>query len=104
MAVLRRSREEWRRHVEAWMRSGLSGVDYARRHGLNANTFAWWRSELRRERVVSTGLTLVPVRTMPAGSNEPIEVALPDGVVVRVTDHSDLARVRQLVRALVVTC
>ena len=104
MSHPRRSREEWREHVAACKRSGLSGVDYARRHRLNANTFAWWRSELGRDRVEAprAALTLVPVTTPTVESMVgPIEVALSEGVVVRVPDHADLARVAQLVRALV---
>jgi transposase-like protein len=50
MSHPRRTREEWRAHLAAWKCSGLSGDDYARRHDLNANTFAWWRSQLGRER------------------------------------------------------
>jgi hypothetical protein len=44
----------------------------------------------------------VPVTTPTVESMVgPIEVALSEGVVVRVPDHADLARVAQLVRALV---
>ncbi len=104
MAQPRRTREEWRDHTAAWSRSGLSAVDYAKRHGLNPSTFSWWRSELRRERAVSSGLTLVPVTMAPARTDDIIEVSLPDGVVVRVAEQSDLSRVAQLVRALVAAC
>ena len=30
----------WKKHIEAWQASGLSQVEYCRRHGLNANTFS----------------------------------------------------------------
>jgi transposase len=105
MSVRRRSRAEWLEHVAAWGRSGLSGVDYARKHGLNANTFSWWRSEISRDRGRAGGLTLVPV-TMAAvpSPGEPIEVALPGGIVVRVPDDANPARVARLVRALVGAC
>lgn len=104
MAQPRRTREEWREHTAAWSRSGLSAADYAKRHGLNPGTFSWWRSELRREGAVTSGLTLVPVMVAPARADDIIEVALPDSVVVRVSDRTDLARVAQLVRALVSPC
>ncbi len=104
MARPPRTRQEWRDHTAAWSRSGLTAADYAKRHGLNPGTFSWWRTELRRERSVSPGLTLVPVTMAPARADHVIEVALPDGVVVRVSEQSDLARVAQLVRALVSPC
>jgi len=107
MSHPRRSRDEWRAHIARWRGSGLSGADYARLHDLNANTFAWWRSELREKRsALGPGsLTLVPVTTPRAEADRrPVEVALPGGVVVRVPDHVDPARVAGLVRALVNAC
>lgn len=104
MARPRRTRQEWRDHAAAWSRSGLSAADYAKRHGLNPGTFSWWRSELRRERSISPSLTLVPVTMAPTTADHIIEVALPDGIVVRASQQADLAHVAQLVRALVSPC
>jgi transposase-like protein len=105
MSVPRRSRAEWHELVAAWKRSGLSCAEYARQHDLNAHTFSWWRSEVARDRGRAPELNLVPVTTAavpPLG--EPIEVALPGGVVVRVPDEADPTRVARLVRALVAAC
>jgi hypothetical protein len=38
----------WRRHIEEQAGSGLSIVDYCRRHGLREPGFYWWRRELVR--------------------------------------------------------
>lgn len=107
MAKPRRSRDEWRQHMAAWSRSGLSSREYARRNGLNPSTFSWWRGELRRQQLQEHGqrLTLVPVTTPAAAPPaEPLEVSLPHGVVIRVPEHVDLVRVATLVRALVGAC
>lgn len=34
-----RSKAEWREHVSACMASGMTGVEYARVHGLNVKSF-----------------------------------------------------------------
>ena len=99
MAGRRRSRQEWRELTDAWRISGISGVAFAEREGLNANTFSWWRSELGREaRKPAASLSLVPVRM--ALVSAPIEIDLRDGVRLRVPETSDLGRVRDLVQLL----
>jgi transposase len=104
LSQLRRSRDDWRAHVAAWQRSGMTSAEYARQHGLHPKTFRWWRSELRRhDRAPSNTLTLVPVKAVPPAA-EPVEVTLPGGLVVRVPEQADPARVAQLVRALVASC
>ena len=101
--ALRCTREEWRAHTAAWRRTGLSAVEYARSHDLNPRTFAWWRWELRRDGDSPTHLTFVPVAVPPCRPG-PIEVSLPQGIVVRVSESSDLSRVATLIRALVAPC
>ena len=54
----------WKKHIAAWEASGLSQVEYCRRHGLNANTFS---GRLRDYK--SQGLPrppeLIPVQVQP---------------------------------------
>ena len=56
--------ERWKNHIEAWEASGLSQIEYCRRHGLNANTFS---GRLRDYK--SQGLPkppeLIPVQVQP---------------------------------------
>ncbi len=94
----RRCRQEWREIVERWRSSGLTGAAFARREGLNTNTFAWWRCELSREQ--SSRLSLVPVRLPPRVSHAPVEVLLPGDITVRVPDSADLDRVAALTSAI----
>jgi len=39
----------WRRHVDAWQRSGLTRREYAERHDLNPRTLSWWRWKLAKD-------------------------------------------------------
>jgi transposase-like protein len=47
VAKKRRSRAEWAELVVRFEASGQSASAFAARHGLNANTLKWWRSQLR---------------------------------------------------------
>jgi transposase-like protein len=96
----RRSREQWFELISAWRASGSSGVDFAREHGLNPNTFAWWRSELSRTGR-SMPLTLVPITAVSASvSTEPLEVVLPGDIRIRVPESTDPTWVARLIQAL----
>lgn len=83
MAQVKRSCEQWRQIVEDYEASGIGAAEFARREGLNPNTFSWWRSELRRrtpdvrgERLTLVGLTASSPRTLA----EPVVLRLPDGL------------------------
>lgn len=83
MAKVKRRREQWRQIVKDYEACGLSATEFARREGLNANTFSWWRSELRKEAGVAgtPRLTLVAVpASIPHPVAEPIVIRLPDGI------------------------
>jgi len=64
---------EWLAHVEAHARSGLSVLEYARQHGLKADTL------YKRRRRLATA-RLVPIAVETAA---PCELAFPDGLVLR---------------------
>lgn len=99
----RRSRQEWSEHVATWRASGSVSADYARLHGLNPNTFAWWCSRLNRDGSTPP-IRLVPVHATASAAGSPLEVALPSGIVVRAPADVDVGRVAMLVRALVSPC
>jgi len=98
MSRVRRSRDEWCELVAAWRASGLSIAEFAVQRGLNANTLGWWRSELSRT-VRPARLTLVPVAGPPVRL-PPLDVALPDGITVRVPHGSDTAWAAALIRQI----
>jgi transposase len=63
--VVRRETEAkasfWRRTLEDWMASGLSGREYQRQHELSRNAFTYWKLKLfpakrRRARMVEVSV------------------------------------------------
>lgn len=64
---------EWLAHIDAQARSGLSVLEYARQHGLKADTLYKRRRRLAASR-------LVPIAVEAAAS---CELAFPDGRVLR---------------------
>lgn len=117
---VRISREHREALLDAFENGGTSGLEFARSHGVNYQTFASWIQKRRRERdsypVTAGGsndllaLTLAEVelpREVPTSSvaiHEPagsaVEIALNGGVVIRATDRTTLPFVVELVRAL----
>lgn len=64
---------EWLAHLDAQARSGLSVPEYARQHGLKADTLY-----KRRRRLAASRLVPIAVETAT-----PCELAFPDGRVLR---------------------
>jgi transposase len=97
------TRAEWAGRVARWEASGLSAAAFAARERIDAKRLVWWRWKLRSTPPASSAaaidflpvrvLDAQPARPSPAG---PIEIALPNGRVVRVPagfDAADLERV-----------
>lgn len=99
------TRDEWARRVKRWEASGLDAAAFAAREGLVAKSLVWWRWKLRSTPAAAVAEPrFVPVRVVDAAACAPcppstdvaIEIALPNGRVVRVTtgfDPSVLAQV-----------
>lgn len=107
--------------LDEFERSSLSGVQFARASGVHYQTFAWWvqqrrhaRGEYaRKPRVPSAALRLVeavvsaPAANQaegPSGRGRPLEVLLPGGARVLLTDAAQVPLVAQLLRALSRPC
>jgi hypothetical protein len=59
----RQTTEFWRRHLEAWQRSGLTQVAYCASQELSIKSFHRWRRKEREAvQMVQPPLTLVPAR------------------------------------------
>src|ERR671910_1423155 len=98
----------WRDHVAGWKSSGLSLRLYSERHGLKAGTLGSWNSRLKARAAdapaSSSGpeatFLAVPVAepavTVPEPPDEPIELTLPGGCVVRVGHGFDAATLDRL--------
>jgi transposase len=94
------TRAEWADRVERWERSGLSIEAFAVRERIKPKQLGWWRWKLRSSPSAPLApaptLRLLPVRvvgeaTRPAGSGVALEIALPNGRVVRVPPGFDPA-------------
>ena len=102
----------WRVHVEAWRASGQSRAEYCAAHGLSRKTFGWWAWRLNRQErpapadpaahFLPVEIAEVPDRDEAGAApvEARIEIALPDGVRVRVGRDVDGAALRRVLAAL----
>ncbi|AGP39498.1 IS66 family insertion sequence element accessory protein TnpA [Sorangium cellulosum] len=99
------TRVEWAERVQRWERSGLSAEQFARREGYKAKQLYWWRWKLRAEGASQPSPPSVeaprflPVHVVADTSpvaTEPIEIALPNGRVVRVRPGFDPATLERV--------
>jgi transposase-like protein len=75
--------------IAAYRASGLTQRAFAQREGIKFHTFATW---LKRERHSERPKpAFAEVSTRAALANSPLEVALPNGVVIRGSDVEQLA-------------
>lgn len=89
----------WQQRLDRFASSGLSVAAFCRAGHLSVQSFYYWK---RRLAVPSTspaqGPGLLPVHLLPAAPA--VEVALANGVVLRITPGCDVAFVRSLLDAL----
>jgi transposase len=96
------TRDEWAGHVKQWEASGLDAAAYAAREGIIAKRLVWWRWKLRSTPATSAPESrFLPVRIVDSAARpEPaaasIEIALPNGRVVRVAPGFDPAALEQV--------
>ena len=58
---------QWRGHVEAWRKSGLSQADYCPIHGLNPKTFSTW-TRRKLSLAPNAQIDLIPVEVTPSAA------------------------------------
>ncbi len=91
--------------VAAWKRSGLSQAAFARREGVRYPTFAGWVQRARLAPAASPTVQFTefrlpaPAKGSPDSSFAPLEVRLPDGVIVRGADAVAVAKLVQALRS-----
>jgi hypothetical protein len=106
------TRAEWIKRVRQCERSGLEPADFARREGIKPKQLGWWRWRLRTSGDLATQAEpeFLPVRVVtpaPAPVVTPIEIALPNGRLVRVQpgfDPATLERVLAIAAEQEVSC
>jgi transposase len=98
------TRNVWAKRVEQWRKSGLSAEDFAAREGIKSKQLGWWRWKLKSsasDPAASRPPQFLPVRVVtpvacPPGATDPVEIALPNGRVVRVTAGFDAATLERV--------
>jgi transposase len=118
----RRWRPEEKLRILAEIEGGASLTEVARRHDVSRGLIWQWRDAQRRGRLVEETPSFVPVRVMPEPSSpepeclaglapssppdagavpdERIEIVLPDGTAVRVSEAVGLLALRRVLAAL----
>ena len=92
--------KKWRALLEGWEASGLSLRAFASREGLNLGTLWSWKKRLRVERETATRFLPVVVSDSSARRADGFELALHDGMALRIPPDFDEATLTRLVRAL----
>ena len=109
--------------LDEFERSALPATRFAKAAGINYQTFAWWVQQRRHARgdyadkrkAKSAALQFVEVLPTPAQAklspmevpvtpSRGIEVLLPSGASLRITDASQIALATQLIQALRSPC
>jgi transposase len=88
----------WRSTIGQWKQSGLSIRAFCARRQLTQASFYAWRRELaKRDQAGSPTLKFLPIHLR---ADPLLEIALPDGLVVRAPAAIEPTAVAALVRAL----
>ena len=72
-------------HIEAWQSSGLTQVEYCRKHSINAKTFSNWLRRFRSEQVAHSVSPLVPVEIKPNTSLDCLSLHLKQGYTLKLS-------------------
>jgi len=74
---MKHNREFWTCHVESWRDSGLTQIEYCRRHRLPKGTLGYWSSTLKRQKEAASALVEVGRAEIKAdGRRSPIELVV----------------------------
>ena len=83
----------WRRHIQGWRDSGLSGLKYCQREHVSLKQFYQWRKRLATE-------NWLPVSLAEDNHDGAVRIALGDGLQVIVEENSSPAALRLALDAL----
>ncbi|WP_017446568.1 IS66 family insertion sequence element accessory protein TnpA [Gayadomonas joobiniege] len=97
--------QKWQTLNEAWQTSNLSGAAFCRAQGLVYHQFLYWQHKVQqREKHPSDAEAkqLIPVQlTHQATANTaPLQLQLPNGIVIRDVTSANVQTVTQLLRLL----
>ncbi len=89
--------------VEQFKRSGLTRIEFSRRHGIPVATLSWWLARAKRAAnlpvpVVFNEVMLAPPAAVP-GNTWAMEVIAPSGLTVRCREPLCIQELARLLRA-----
>jgi hypothetical protein len=100
---MRKSREEWRRLVGRWRRSGLTAGAFAAEAGVNRGTLQYWKYALAREAPDAgkqTALSDIVELRSATSSDQRFEIELRGGRRLRVPSSFDGDALKRLLAVL----
>ena len=92
----RRSKEEMYPIIDHWQSSGLTKQSFCDQQGIAKSVLCYWHKKYKSDQEVPNGFLPIKIgddRSMSSGSK--IEIEYPNGVVLRLPDHTPSAVIRQ---------
>jgi len=95
--------------LDAFEASSLSGVEFARKHGVPPKTFRNWIQKRRGKRGLplekkggarKSSLNLIEVTPQPPRQSSGLEITLPSGAKVQVSEEGQIPLLKTLMREL----
>ena len=90
----------WRDHIDRYRASGLSKVEYCRKHGMSDHALDYWLKKFKDARHTQQPASFVRVDIPPVARARGLRLSLPGGVTVDVADDFDVAQVAKLIVAI----
>ena len=100
---LEQKRSYWKHHIESWQETGLTQVEYCRRHNLKQHQLVYWKKRFLKS---ETEVSFVPVKfedllDIPSQPNHaPLCLVINDQFKIEIRAGFDALLLRQLVVAL----
>jgi len=98
---MKHNREFWAHHVRGWRASGLTQVQYCRRHGLSKGTLGYWASTLSKAQASGSGLVEVGhAQVEPERRRSPIELVVERRYLLRLWPGMEPGHLRDVLSVL----
>lgn len=83
----------WQQHIDAWLKSGQSQMEYCRNNKIKKSTLGYWRTRLSREDVFIE----IPIELEP---HSVIDIILKNKIKIQVRKGFDPELLLQTIKAL----
>lgn len=96
---LKEKRQYWKSHILKWQDSGQTQIEYCRENELNERVFGYWKRKLVVSEENNTFIEIpVPKRAVPSGGI--IELAIPNGIILRCGEDIRINNLEKILRAI----